>query len=271
MSVLPTTFTREDARNLQKALNEKTRVTPALVTDGLFGAKSVQALTLYQRQNGLAQTGQYDAATQATLADFIAGRYVQLSDLVAAAQDLNVELPAMRAIAEVEAKGDGFLPDGQTKILLERHKLYGEVVKILGRAGADKLAAANPDVINANAGGYTLTGEWARLNKAMKLCQDLPGGEEAVYRSASWGMFQIMGFNCLQAGYKTAKEMALDYARSESVHLASFKTFIKNDSNLLAALRAKDWTRFARGYNGSGYAQYQYDVKMKAAYDKFAR
>jgi hypothetical protein len=30
----------------------------------------------------------------------------------------------------------------------------------------------------------------------------------------------------------------------------------------------KDWAKFARGYNGPGYAQNAYDVKLAQAYEK---
>src|SRR5262249_39155616 len=38
-----------------------------------------------------------------------------------------------------------------------------------------------------------------------------------------------------------------------------------------AALNRHDWARFARSYNGPGYAQNQYDVKMAAAYGKWVK
>ncbi len=271
MSALPAGFSRDDARNLQKALNEKAAITPALVTDGLFGSKSVAALRTYQQVAGLSVTGEYDVATRTQLVPFIDAKYLKPSDFPPAAAELKVELAAMRAVSEVEAKGDGFLPDGKIKILFERHKFYAALGKLLPRAELDKLAAQAPDILNRLSGGYTLTREWERITKAFDLVKGIEGGEEAVYWSASWGMFQIMGFNHKQAGYASAKEMALDYAKSESVHLKSFVTFIKNDNNLLTALRAKDWARFAKGYNGSGYAANQYDVKMALAYTKFAR
>jgi peptidoglycan hydrolase-like protein with peptidoglycan-binding domain len=45
--------------------------------------------------------------------------------------------------------------------------------------------------------------------------------------------------------------------------------FIKS-VNLDAKLRVRDWTGFARGYNGPSYWRNQYDVKLKAAFEKFS-
>jgi hypothetical protein len=36
-------------------------------------------------------------------------------------------------------------------------------------------------------------------------------------------------------------------------------------------LREKRWADFARGYNGERFAENQYDVKLKAAYDKYCK
>ncbi|WP_262919099.1 N-acetylmuramidase family protein [Niabella hibiscisoli] len=42
-------------------------------------------------------------------------------DFQDAARQLNCEVAAIKAVAEVESKGDGFLPTGEPKILFERH------------------------------------------------------------------------------------------------------------------------------------------------------
>ena len=36
---------------------------------------------------------------------------------------------------------------------------------------------------------------------------------------------------------------------------------------LVEWLRERNWAKFARAYNGPGYAQNQYDVKLKQAYE----
>ncbi|HET9994735.1 MAG TPA: N-acetylmuramidase domain-containing protein [Candidatus Acidoferrum sp.] len=43
-----------------------------------------------------------------------------------------------------------------------------------------------------------------------------------------------------------------------------------NFCNLDTAMRSHDWANFARGYNGPNYAKNQYDVRLAAAYQKYA-
>ncbi|MBK7823652.1 N-acetylmuramidase domain-containing protein [Nannocystis sp.] len=47
-------------------------------------------------------------------------------------------------------------------------------------------------------------------------------------------------------------------------------SFIKRNPTCLAGLKAKDYVKFATGYNGSGKAA-DYAQKLKAAADAYAR
>ncbi|MGO3385731.1 MAG: N-acetylmuramidase domain-containing protein, partial [Acinetobacter guillouiae] len=57
--------------------------------------------------------------------------------------------------------------------------------------------------------------------------------------------------------------------KNEKVQLNQFVNFIRYDPNLVAAIQAKQWTRFAKGYNGTKYYKNAYDNKMKTAYEIF--
>jgi hypothetical protein len=46
------------------------------------------------------------------------------NDLQEAAQLFNCDVPAIKAVAEVESSGDGFLSDGRVKILFEGLKFF---------------------------------------------------------------------------------------------------------------------------------------------------
>lgn len=46
------------------------------------------------------------------------------NDFQQAATLLTCDVPAIKAVAEVESSGDGFLSDGRVKILFEGHKFY---------------------------------------------------------------------------------------------------------------------------------------------------
>ena len=92
---------------------------------------------------------------------------------------------------------------------------------------------------------------------------------QAALESASWGRFQIMGFNFAACGYKSVMAFVRAMYESEGKQLDAFVAFIRH-ANLTAALREKRWADFARGYNGPGYAANSYDQKLQAAYEKFS-
>lgn len=252
---------REDRRNLQAAINEKggQRLTP----DGAFGPKSVQALRAYQLKIGITPTGLFDDPTQAILTPFINEKYVVAKDYVAASKQLGCETASVRAVVEVEAKSCGFLPDGRVLILFERHKFYSALMNKRPASDVIKIAGSYPDICNAKTGGYLgEEREWPRIEKAITI------DETAALASASYGLFQIMGFNYKAAGFPDVKSYVEAMKVSERNHLKAFVNFIQADVNLLRALRNKDWKAFARAYNGSEYWKHEYDTRMATAYDR---
>ena len=186
-----------------------------------------------------------------------------LAEFEAAAQKLGASVAAVRAVASVESRGAGFLPDGRPTILFERHVFY----RLLAQAGKDAptIAKGRPDIVNPTSGGYQGgQAEWLRLSRAMALDTEL------AICSASWGAFQIMGFHWKRLGYASALDFQADMMRSEAAHLRAFVAFIGSDKNLSQSLRAKDWAAFARAYNGPNYRQNRYDEKLATEYRKFS-
>lgn len=80
----------------------------------------------------------------------------------------------------------------------------------------------------------------------------------------------MMGFNYVMCGYGCVNEMVKDMCTGEDKQLEAFARFIKL-AGLRPNLERKDWTGFAKRYNGSGYAQNQYDKKLEEAYQRFAK
>jgi hypothetical protein len=107
-------------------------------------------------------------------------------------------------------------------------------------------------------------GEYNRLEQARKIHR------EAADASASWGMFQIMGFNFASCGEKSVESFVNAMCESECKQLILSGRFIRQ-SGMLTALQAKNWTEFAKRYNGPAYAHNRYDEKLAKAYAKFAR
>lgn len=173
-----------------------------------------------------------------------------------AASDLGVDVATIKAVAEVESAGDGFTADGRVKILFERHKFHS-----LTHGQFD----SDPDISNRTAGGYGAAGahQYARFSKAFALDAD------AAMKSASWGKFQIMGFNHKAAGFDTVGAFVDAMKVSEDEQLKAFVNVIKS-FGLAGELRNHDWAGFARQYNGMGYKKNRYDTKMAAAYRKFS-
>lgn len=183
---------------------------------------------------------------------------LNITDFQRAAKELNCEVAAIRAVASVESLAGGFLPDGRPKILFERHVFH--------QLSGGKFSVSNPDISNKSAGGYGRSGthQHERLAKASALDRNY------ALMSASWGMFQIMGYHWKALGYKSLQAFINAMYESEAKQLDAFVRFIKVN-RLDDELRNKQWAKFARGYNGPAYAKNKYDVKMAEAYKKYSR
>ena len=252
----------ETVRLLQKALNEKLQY--RLPTDGVYGRVTESAVREYQRRNNLPQTGAYDPATQASLQRYIDLRFLDTKDLERMAVEKNLPAAMLKAIRYVEGKSDGFLPDGRCLILFERHKFYKYLGLAKGSAYASQVARTDPDICNAKAGGYQgNSAEHDRLERAKKYDRD------AALMSASWGMYQIMGFNYRSAGYNDLNTFIGEMMASEDYHMKAVINFIYNNPNLLNAVKNKDCARTAFYFYGSGYTKYNYDVRLQEALRKF--
>ena len=173
------------------------------------------------------------------------------------AESLDVEVAAIKAVAEVESAGEGFLADGRPKILFEPHVFWKELKK---RGIAPVVSDICYPIWGTKPYGK-VSAQHARLEKAAEINRD------AALSSASWGKFQIMGYNYKLAGYSTLQDFINDMYKSEDDHLRSFTAYIKN-TFLNDELREKDWKGFARGYNGALYYKNNYDKKLAAAYLK---
>lgn len=176
------------------------------------------------------------------------------ADFEAVAARLGCEWEAAAAVAEVESGRLGaFNPDGTPVILFERHKFSRKTNRAYD--------GSHPSISNPNSGGYprTQAERWAQLELAFSL------DPEAALQSASYGRFQVLGENFANIGAANAHEYVAKMARSERDQLEVFEGYI-TANGLADELRDKRWADFARRYNGPGYAENQYDVKMAEAY-----
>jgi N-acetylmuramidase-like protein len=183
-------------------------------------------------------------------------------DFARAAKELNVEEAAIRAVAEVEAAGQGFLADGRPAILYEAHIFHAETkAKHAGAKDRRGVLLSSPKW-NRSLYGAAGAAQHDRYEDARKLDPD------AANKACSWGMFQILGQNHKACGFDSSQAFVDAMWGGASAHLDAFVAFIKANK-LDGPLRAKNWAAFARGYNGPGYAQNAYDKKMAAAYARW--
>jgi LysM repeat protein len=186
------------------------------------------------------------------------GKTMTAADWQRAANSLGVDVASIKAVADVEAAGGGFLSNGDPKILFEAHQFS----RLTGR----RYDSTHPGISSRRWNRSLYKGgaaEHTRLKEAAAL------NETAALKSASWGKFQIMGFNYKTAGYSSVQAFVKDMRASEGKQLDAFVNFIKSNPSMHRALKNHDWATFARLYNGSGYAQNHYDTKIAQAYVKF--
>lgn len=186
-------------------------------------------------------------------------------ELLRLADEYGVEPAAALAVAEVEANGSGYDESGLLKVLYEphiAHRLTHDRVKRANLMAAG-LAASRWGKIP-----YARTNEenWDRIREAAKIV-----GKEKALQFASYGKFQIMGFNYQRAGYKSATDMVNDFLNSDDAQVRAFFRFVSSDERMLNALRKKNFTEFARRYNGPGYKRNRYDRKLARAYKRYSR
>ena len=215
----------------------------------------------------------------------------QALDQLREEEGIDLSMPVVRAVVEVESSGKGHLPNGKPKILFEGHRFrYWLKKQGFTESEINDWQRRYPSIIYPSwTTEYYLGGEdeYRRLELARKI-----DPKSAVY-ATSWGLFQMLGENLahnlkgrVQKGagtddmfYGGFEDFERKQEVSEYYHFLDFLEFIKTkriDSiPLIDFISEKnrgnyDWDRFAYGYNGSGYKRNQYDIKLRTAYRKYA-
>lgn len=187
--------------------------------------------------------------------------------IVKVAPYYGLEPAALLAVKQVETgNGTGMLDTGEPEILFEGHVFYKFLKEVCSKTKLDSLAKEHPNVVYSGWDRSKYKGgikEHSRLKEATAINRSL------ALKSASWGAFQIMGFNWKNCGCITLQEFInLNYkGLEEQVHLGC--KFIKSNSSMYIKLYNKDWGGFAKLYNGEGYAANRYDQKLANAYSNF--
>jgi len=175
------------------------------------------------------------------------------------------ESAGLWAVFEVETagmtQGFGFRADKRPQILFERH--------VFSRLTKGRFNKSNPELSGPQGGYGSLASQYVKLEAAIGISEGAGLTAESALQSASWGIGQVMGFNHQAAGYASAKAMVEAMIEGEDAQLFGMTAFMVTN-RLDEALRARDWTKFAKMYNGPAFATNHYDVKLQAQYARFA-
>lgn len=178
-------------------------------------------------------------------------------DFADAAKEVGCSVAAIKAVAKVESLASGMCPDGFPVTLFEGHH-FSRYTK----GAFDK---SHPTISypkwTTQFYGKGWRAERARLDQAIKLSRN------AALLSASWGKFQIMGFNFARCGFDDVQTFVNAMCKSERAQLDIFVDFVKA-SGLSDELRDLRWVDFARHYNGPGQVTKYADLMAKA-YNQF--
>lgn len=184
----------------------------------------------------------------------------------AMAMRLDLEPALLKAVVAVETNGEAFLPDGRPTILFEGHIFW----KLLKEKGVKPAVLLEKDaslsrVLYAQwttrhyAGGVK---EYHRLEQAVKVDKD------AALASASWGLFQIMGFNWNLCNVKNITTFVEAQKTIEGQAECACAFLVSK--RLVDVLRRQEWATFAKRYNGISYAVHSYDIKLEQAYLRYS-
>lgn len=188
-------------------------------------------------------------------------------DFAEVASQLGVEVASLKAVVEIETgrQHRGFWDEGKPIINFDlpvyRSMAKRRNIDLSKFTQTHPLIFARPDIRRF---GSQQAAVQARLDQALEI--DSISAIEGTF----WGMFQIGGFNWRLCGTDSPSEFKALMSRSERDQLELFGEFVTR-SGLLPSLKAKNWSAFARGYNGPSYAERGYHTRLARAYEKFSK
>ena len=190
------------------------------------------------------------------------------------AEQYQIDPACIIALLCVESSGDGFRSDNQGRMVIrfENHKFWS----FWGKQHADefnqyfKLNLADKPWLghqwrpSPNEEWLDFHGNQAREWQVLEFARGLD--DTAALKSISMGAPQIMGFNYAQLDYPSVQAMFEKFSSDIRFQILGLLQFLSTD--MIAALRKLDLTRFAGYYNGSGQQQ-QYGQWIDDHYQAF--
>lgn len=187
------------------------------------------------------------------------------STIAAAAVRSGIDANALLAVAEVESGGKVFARIGERLEPLIRFEAH-YFDRRLANAKKQRARAAGlaSPVAGAIANPPTQAARWRMLENAIRI------DRLAALESVSWGIGQVMGTHWAWLGYANVEALVAE-ARSGIAGQTRLMIQYIEKSGLTEALSRRDWTAFARAYNGPGFRRYAYQAKLARAYAKYRR
>lgn len=174
----------------------------------------------------------------------------------------------LRTVIEVETSGKGFNSAGWIEFLFEPHRFYANLKK-----QPDKLKQAIAEGCAyptwRGPGSYPKTLQ-LRIQQFLRAAAI---DETAAIKSASWGLGQIMGEECVEIGYPSPQAMLIAFADSERNQVEGMLKLCKHrgiDKDLLRFPEMDACKHFALRYNGVGYARNNYHIKLHDAFVRWS-
>lgn len=194
----------------------------------------------------------------------------QITDI---AESIGLTYPIFAAFLEVESGNNGFDPKtGKIIIQFEPHVFarYLTEFKVDHVITSRVVSGRRTYTITSMGEAFTngvegQTAEWSAFNVAFRI------NPTAAMLSTSIGLPQIMGFHYMRLGYASVDDMWDGFKMGERTQVHGMAIFIKTDSRLFKALKAKDWATAAKLYNGAGYKINKYDEKLARAFAKHSK
>lgn len=165
-------------------------------------------------------------------------------------KEFGLALSSLEAVIAVESGGNGF-DEATGKIIIQFEPAWFKRKAPYTPSGAWSLNKVERQA-----------GEWIAFNDAFSK------RPSAAMESTSIGLMQVMGFHWKALGFTSVGAM-WDYAKENEEHqLRLGLMFIRLNGKMYNALKKNDWATFAYYYNGSEYKKFNYDKRLKAAYEK---
>jgi N-acetylmuramidase/Putative peptidoglycan binding domain len=181
-------------------------------------------------------------------------------EIAQSAHSLGIEKEVFEAVIAVESSGKWFASvNGKQEpiIRFEGHYFDRRLTGIAqARARLRGLASPRPGAVKNPTGQ---SGRWHLLEKASAI------NRTAALESTSWGIGQVIGAHWKWLGYESIEAFVVEARSGAAGQLNLMARYIEK-AGLVQALKNRDWSGFAKGYNGPAYVKNNYHLKMALAY-----